>query len=196
VCHRLRVSVVRFSRFSSSVEQTRTIAGELARLLRGGDVVLLIGELGAGKTAFTQGLGAALGVSGEITSPTFTIMREYEVTLPAGGPATFLHLDAYRLSGSGATDDIGLFERLDEGAFAVIEWGDIVAGAFGDDPLVIEFFWESDHERTVVFSAAPNGPWTPRLVGWLGTPGAGVAEAGAGAEAGVGAGAECSGVHR
>ena len=132
-----------------------------------------MGELGAGKTAFAKGLGAALGVSGEITSPTFTIMREYEVMLPAGGPATFLHLDAYRLSGSGATDDIGLFERLDEGAFAVIEWGDIVAGAFGDDPLVIEIFWESDHERTMVFSAAPNGPWAQRLVGWLGTPAAG-----------------------
>lgn len=146
------------------MDQTRAVAGRLAPFLRPSDVVLLIGELGAGKTAFSKGLGEALGVREAITSPTFTIMRDYPVVLPNGQVTTFLHLDAYRLDGPEAVEDIGLFELLDSGAFAVIEWGDIVAGAFGRDPLVIEFFWESDDAREIVVSADTDGPWADRMV--------------------------------
>lgn len=146
--------------------QTHALAQAIARLVRRGDVVLLVGELGSGKTAFTKGFGAALGTAGEITSPTFTIMRDYPVVLPDGGPAVFLHLDAYRLDGPGAVEDIGLPELLDEGAFAVIEWGDIVADAFGHDPLVIEFTPTSDEVRDIVLSASSEGPWAGRLVEW------------------------------
>jgi tRNA threonylcarbamoyladenosine biosynthesis protein TsaE len=169
VCHRFGVSVVRFSRRSASLFETVTLARELVRHVRRGDVVLLIGDLGAGKTAFAKGFGAALGAAEEITSPTFTIMRDYPVTLP-DGPARFLHLDAYRLEGPGAVDDIGLFELLDEGGFALIEWGDLVAAAFGRDPLVIEFVCLSDDEREISVSAAGDGPWAGRLHDWLGTP--------------------------
>ena len=146
---------------------THALAAQLAGRIRPGDVVLLIGELGAGKTAFTKGLGAALGVSEDITSPTFTIMRDYPVVVPGHGPTTFLHLDAYRLDGPEAAEDIGLLELLDDGAFAVVEWGDVVSAAFGHDPLAIELVWESDDERTVVFSASDEGPWVERLSEWF-----------------------------
>jgi tRNA threonylcarbamoyladenosine biosynthesis protein TsaE len=159
--------VVRVSRRAASLAETRSLARQLSDFLRPGDVVLLIGELGAGKTAFSQGLGAALGVVDDITSPTFTIMRDYPVVLPSGRSTTFLHLDAYRLEGPAAVDDIGLFEMLDAGAFAVIEWGDIVAGAFGTDPLVIEFFWETEESRAIVVSADTNGPWAERWASWF-----------------------------
>ena len=159
---------------SSSSAETCAVAGRLASFLRRSDVVLLIGDLGSGKTAFSKGLGEALGVREAITSPTFTIMRDYPVVLPNGQATTFLHLDAYRLDGADAVEDIGLFELLDSGAFAVIEWGDIVAGAFGHDPLVIEFFWKSDDEREIVVSADSDGPWAERMVSWFSGYGASV----------------------
>jgi tRNA threonylcarbamoyladenosine biosynthesis protein TsaE len=164
--------VARVSLRSASLDATHELARRLASLLRSGDVVLLIGDLGAGKTAFTKGLGAALGVTEDITSPTFTIMRDYPVVLSSGEFTTFLHLDAYRLEGPAAVEDIGLFELLDSGAFAVIEWGDIVSGAFGRDPLVIEFFWESEDEREIVISADTDGPWAERFVSWFAGSGA------------------------
>ena len=175
VCHRFSVSVVRFTRQSASLDQTLALAEELAARIGRGDVVLLIGELGAGKTAFAKGFGAALGVVEDITSPTFTIMREYHVTL-LNEPAKFLHLDAYRLEGPQAVQDIGLLELLDDGAFALVEWGDVVAAAFGSDPLVLEFAWLSDDARSITVSAASDGPWISRLRDWhglgkLGEPG-------------------------
>ena len=157
------VSIVRLTLRSSSLADTHAFASRLAVFLEPGDVVLLIGDLGAGKTAFSKGLGRALGVSDEITSPTFTIMRDYPVVLASGIAAAFLHLDAYRLDGADAVEDIGLFELLDAGGFAVIEWGDVVSAAFGKDPLVLEFFWESDDAREIVVSADTDGRWTDRI---------------------------------
>lgn len=166
------MAIVRFSCVSKSLSETHALARTLASHIRRGDVVLLVGELGAGKTAFTKGFGVALGVTEEITSPTFTIMRDYPVRLAALGPGTFLHLDAYRLEGPDAAEDIGLLELLDGGAFALIEWGDIVAAAFGHDPLMIEFRWDAEEERTIAFSASSDGPWAERLSQWFAEVGA------------------------
>ena len=142
---------------SRSLEDTARLANAVAGLLRSGDVVLLIGDLGAGKTAFTKFLAVALGVVEPVTSPTFTIMTEHRA-----GDRLLLHLDAYRLDGPDALEDLGVFELLDDGAIAVIEWGDVVQAALGAMPLRIELEWAGDEARTVCLSAAADGDWAPR----------------------------------
>jgi tRNA threonylcarbamoyladenosine biosynthesis protein TsaE len=117
---------------TTSVDETRALAAALAELLQPGDVVLLSGEMGAGKTAFTQGLGAGLGVEGRITSPTFTIAHTYD-----GGRLRVHHLDVYRLEHLHEALDAGLAEMVDEGAVVVIEWGDAVLPLMPADHLDI-----------------------------------------------------------
>lgn len=147
---------------SHRLEDTEALAFRLAALVQGGDVVLLLGDLGVGKTAFTKAFARALGVEVPVTSPTFTIMQNYD-GVKAGQPIRLLHLDAYRLEGADAVEELGLYEQLDAGAIALIEWGDIVAGAFGKDPLVIEFTWLDENERSIAVQAHPQGPWTDRV---------------------------------
>lgn len=104
---------------TTSPAETRALAAAVAELLRPGDLVLLSGEMGAGKTAFTQGLGAGLGIGTRITSPTFTIAQTYE-----GGRLLVHHVDAYRLEHLHEALDAGLSEMVDDGGVVVIEWGD------------------------------------------------------------------------
>ncbi len=102
---------------TDDAEGTRALAGAMAPHLGHGDVLVLTGDLGAGKTCFTQGLGAALGVTERITSPTFTIVSEYEGRLPLH------HLDVYRLDDPDDTLDLDLPELLEAGV-TVVEWGE------------------------------------------------------------------------
>ena len=97
-------------------------------LLTPSDVVLLVGDLGAGKTTLTKYVAAALGVVHEVTSPTFTIAHSYDCA-PGSAIKQLMHLDAYRLRGADDLEDVGLFDALDDGAAAIIEWGDVVASA-------------------------------------------------------------------
>lgn len=117
---------------TTSADDTRALAAAFADLVRPGDVVLLSGEMGAGKTAFTQGLGSALGVSERITSPTFTIVQTYE-----GSRIRIHHLDVYRLEHLHEALDVGLAEMVDDGAVVVIEWGDAVVPVLPADYLEI-----------------------------------------------------------
>lgn len=151
-----------FTRTSRSLDDTAALATLVAQTLVPGDVVLLVGELGAGKTAFAKFVGQALGCTSPLTSPTFTIMTQHRARLN-GSPGMLLHLDAYRLEGADAIEEIGVLELLDEGAVAVIEWGDIVAAAFGDDPLRIEIAAVGDDERMFTVSAHREGPWVGRV---------------------------------
>ena len=116
-----------------TAEETRAIGRRLARLLRAGDVVVLSGDLGSGKTTLAQGIGESLGVRGGVTSPTFVISRVHPSLV--GGPA-LVHVDAYRISGAGELDDLDLDETL-EGAVTVVEWGDGLAEALATDRLRI-----------------------------------------------------------
>ena len=168
------------SLISRSLGDTAFFADELARVLVPGDVVLLIGDLGAGKTAFTKALALCLAITEPVTSPTFTIMRTYEGALPKQfQPVTLAHLDAYRLEHADAIEDLGLFELLDRGAVAVIEWGDLVAEAFGTAPLAIRLSvaetidppeLDANGEftdlapRYITCTAHPNGPWHDRML--------------------------------
>ena len=123
---------------TTSAQATKDMAAALAELARPGDLLLLAGDLGAGKTAFTQGFGAALGVEDLITSPTFTLVNTYE------GRLELNHLDVYRLEALSEVLDLGVPEMLDEGGVTVIEWGDAVAPALPADYLEIRFSFPAD----------------------------------------------------
>ncbi len=124
-------------------EAMRDLGRRLAGLLRAGDLVLLSGPLGAGKTTLTQGLGDGLKVRGPITSPTFVIARVHPSL--AGGPA-LVHADAYRLGGLVELDDLDL-ELAD--AVTVVEWGGGIAEGLSDDRLEIVIDRGETDERTV-----------------------------------------------
>lgn len=120
---------------TSSAEETRIVGAALSPTLLPGDVLSLTGELGAGKTVFVQGLAAALGVEGRVTSPTFTIVHEYEGRYP------ITHLDIYRLDSFQEVLDLGFEEFLDPSSIVVVEWGEAIG------PLLPRRFLEVDIRR-------------------------------------------------
>ena len=133
---------------TASVDATRELAGAVASLARPGDVIVLAGDLGAGKTAFVQGFGRGLGVTDRITSPTFTLVHVYEGRLPVH------HLDVYRLEQMNEALDLGLPEMLDEGGVVLIEWGDAILPMLPHDLLEVRLtFGAGDDDRHVAFRA-------------------------------------------
>jgi tRNA threonylcarbamoyladenosine biosynthesis protein TsaE len=116
-----------------TADDMRALARRIAGVLEAGDVLVLSGDLGAGKTTFTQGLGAALQVRGDVTSPTFVIARVHPSLV--GGP-DLVHVDAYRLGGAAELDDLDLDTDLDR-AVTVVEWGEGLAEDLADSPLEI-----------------------------------------------------------
>jgi tRNA threonylcarbamoyladenosine biosynthesis protein TsaE len=122
---------VKVSFVSPRPEDTERFGAELARLLRPGDTVLLSGDLGAGKTTLVRGLARALGVEGPVTSPTFVLLHSY----PTPKGFDLLHADAWRLEQLQEVIDLAIPELLEEGAAAVIEWGERAAPALAGDCL-------------------------------------------------------------
>ncbi|MBD5786810.1 tRNA (adenosine(37)-N6)-threonylcarbamoyltransferase complex ATPase subunit type 1 TsaE [Cellulosimicrobium terreum] len=114
-------------------ESTRAFGRALARLLRPGDLVVLTGDLGAGKTTLTQGIGAGLGVRGQVASPTFIVAREHP---PLGDGPALVHVDAYRLGSLDEVDALDLDSSLDE-SVTVVEWGGGLVESLADDRLEI-----------------------------------------------------------
>jgi tRNA threonylcarbamoyl adenosine modification protein YjeE len=114
---------------ADSLASTHAIAAGLARLARPGDLIALAGEMGAGKTAFAQGFGRALGVTEAITSPTFTLVHSYPIP---GTKQTLHHADLYRLETTGEVEELALHELAEFGGIVLIEWGDVAAAAIGD----------------------------------------------------------------
>jgi tRNA threonylcarbamoyladenosine biosynthesis protein TsaE len=122
---------------ASSVEDTKAIAAAIARVSRPGDVIILSGEMGAGKTAFAQGFGRALGVDEPITSPTYTLVHSYDV--PKAGPlgrVTLHHADLYRLDRTEEVADLALSELAEFDGIVLVEWGDVVETTFGEHLIV------------------------------------------------------------
>lgn len=150
---------------TASVLETRDLAAALAELARPSDLLVLVGDLGAGKTAFTQGFGRGLGIDEQITSPTFALVRSYT------GRLDLYHLDVYRLEQVSEALDLGLSELLDDGSVTVIEWGDTIAPALPHDYLEVHLRFD-----------VPDGP---APTGESSAPATGAAvEAAAGAAAG------------
>ena len=121
---------------SESPEATKELAGRVARLCRSGDVVLLVGDLGAGKTVFAQGFAAALGVEGPVTSPTFALVRQYRCGADRR-VGVLIHADVYRTDSLDEVADLALAELVEEDAVALVEWGDRAAPALGESALEI-----------------------------------------------------------
>ena len=128
----------------------RSLAGQLAP----GDLIVLTGSLGAGKTTFTQGLGAGLGVRGPVTSPTFVIARVHPSEV--GGPA-LVHVDAYRLGGIDEIDDLDLDTSLDH-AVTVVEWGEALAEGLSESRLEIDIVRNEDEDEHRHVEITPVGP--------------------------------------
>jgi tRNA threonylcarbamoyladenosine biosynthesis protein TsaE len=114
---------------ADSLASTHAIAAAIAGLARAGDIIVLAGEMGAGKTAFAQGFGRALGITEAITSPTFTLVHSHSVP---GSKLVLHHADLYRLDSTGDVDDLALHELAEFGGVVLIEWGDVAASTLGD----------------------------------------------------------------
>ena len=126
-------------------EAMRSLGAVLAQRLRRGDLVILAGPLGAGKTTLAQGIGAGLGVRGPVTSPTFVIAREHA---SLGDGPTMVHVDAYRLGGWQELEDLDLGSTLDD-AVTVVEWGHGVAEPLAESRIVVTIDRRDDDRRTV-----------------------------------------------
>ena len=142
---------------SESSKATEALARVVSEYVVGGDVVLLAGDLGAGKTVFARGLAEGLGVTDPVVSPTFTLAREYR------GRVRVVHADVYRLDHVRELSDLG-FDDADDDTVVVVEWGDVVSGAFGVDRLEVrlDFVPGRDDARRITIRAF--GPeWSARV---------------------------------
>ncbi len=139
---------------SASADETRRIGEALGRLLEVGDVVLLSGQLGAGKTVFVQGLASGLGYEGTVSSKSFVLLGEYE------GRITLYHADLYRLNQPEQVDDLAFDELVVDGAVAV-EWPERGGSRLPEEHLVVQFEVESAETRTL--SLVPKGQRAVRL---------------------------------
>jgi tRNA threonylcarbamoyladenosine biosynthesis protein TsaE len=161
---------------ATSLADTHAIAAALAGLCRPGDLIVLSGEMGAGKTAFAKGFGAALGVTEPITSPTFTLVHTYDIAPDLGHGAKALHhADLYRLDRTAEIADLALEELAEYQGIVLVEWGDVADALFGDhlvvhlEPDLVDdgdgddeaFDGISDGSRSIEISAS-GGSWAPR----------------------------------
>src|SRR5262245_9375623 len=145
---------------TTTAEETRALGNALAPLLRLHDVVLLTGELGAGKTTLVQGVARGLGAQEHVTSPTFTLVREY-----VSGRIPIAHVDVYRLDRVQEVVDLALDELEDGECVLIVEWGDAVEELLPEDRLVVEMRTTdpTGQEETRAISVHAEGPaWDER----------------------------------
>jgi tRNA threonylcarbamoyladenosine biosynthesis protein TsaE len=140
-----------------SLHATHALAAALASLSRPGDVILLAGDMGTGKTAFAQGFGRALGVAEPITSPTFTLVHSYETP-----GATLHHADLYRLDHLAEVADLALAELAEFDGIVLVEWGDVVESTFGDHLVVRLAHVDEDVDARVVTIQPIGRTWAAR----------------------------------
>jgi tRNA threonylcarbamoyladenosine biosynthesis protein TsaE len=140
-----------------SPDATLHFGAALAQVLKPGDLVLVGGGLGSGKTVLARGVGVGLGVDGPVVSPTFTLVREYEGHVP------FVHADVYRLDDLAEFVDLDVGEAFNGAAVTLIEWGDVVGSALPDDRLEITLERvenAADSRRILIEARGPN--WAAR----------------------------------
>jgi tRNA threonylcarbamoyladenosine biosynthesis protein TsaE len=153
------------TRILSTVDQTRDFGRLLAAVLRAGDLVVLTGPLGAGKTALAQGVGAGLHVRGAVTSPTFVIARVHQPDPANGGRLPMVHVDAYRLGD--VKDPLGEVDALDldatlEDSVTLVEWGEGLVEQLTDEHLEVRLDRRDDDSRVVALIPR-GGDWPIRL---------------------------------
>jgi tRNA threonylcarbamoyladenosine biosynthesis protein TsaE len=154
----------------ATVEDTRTFGAALSAILGAGDLVILSGPLGAGKTALAQGIGAGLGVSGAVTSPTFVIARVHKA--PSPERPGLVHVDAYRFGAladpRAEIDDLDLDASMD-GSVTIVEWGEGMVEQLADAHLQVRIDRRDDETRVIELSGS-GGDWATRLVGFKPVP--------------------------
>jgi tRNA threonylcarbamoyladenosine biosynthesis protein TsaE len=131
-----------------NAKETRAFAARLATQVQRGDLLLLHGDLGAGKTTFAQGLAEGLGIAAGVTSPTFTLVQEYR-----GGRLPLYHFDLYRLGGPDEVFDLGFFDYLEQGGVVVVEWPERLGESLPDERLDITLSAAGEAERTITLLA-------------------------------------------
>jgi tRNA threonylcarbamoyladenosine biosynthesis protein TsaE len=156
---------VSWRRYCVDAGATKRAGESFAAVLRPGDIVLLTGQLGAGKTTFTQGVGRGLGVSDRITSPTFTMVRQHD-SVNDLGIMTMHHADVYRVATLDEVIDLALGELVEESAVALVEWGDIATSVFGRDVITVTFLLDDGDGRTLVVDGALTNGRHDELTAW------------------------------
>lgn len=141
---------------TTSVDDTRDLAAEVATLAAPGDLIVLAGDLGTGKTAFAQGFARGLGVEEPVTSPAFILVHTYEGRLP------LVHLDVYRLDTMQELVDLGIAELLDDGGVTLIEWGDAVAPGLPADFLEVRIEAGAGPDDRLLSIRTVGPGWPPR----------------------------------
>ena len=142
---------------TASSAATKAVAGLVAEHVRPGDLLLLVGELGAGKTTFAQGFALGLGIDEPVTSPTFTLARTYPGRLPMN------HVDVYRLDRMAEVGDLALAELIDSNGVTLIEWGDAILAALPPAYLEVRLELGDEPDDRDIFVRAVGQDWLARL---------------------------------
>ena len=144
---------------ASDLADTHAIAGAIAGVVRPRDLIVLVGEMGAGKTAFATGFAKALGVHGDdhVSSPTFTLMHSY-----TSGRIPMHHADLYRLTSLAEVADLGIRELVDMGAVGLVEWGDVASEVLGDVLSVTLVADDEDEDARLISVAVSGHVWDTR----------------------------------
>ena len=138
---------------TNSPAETEAVGASLAAKLEPGSVIAFTGDLGAGKTAFTRGLAKGLGIEERVTSPTFTIVNEYE-----GGRLPLFHFDMYRLDSADELFDIGWEDYLARGGVCAVEWSENIADALEEDTIRVDIRrGEHDSQRVITITGGGQG---------------------------------------
>lgn len=143
---------------TQSPEETKALGEKIAIFLQPGDILCLNGDLGAGKTAFSQGVARGLGITGPVTSPTFTLINEYQGRLP------LYHFDVYRLEGPEAMDDLGYEEYFEGQGVCLVEWSKLVEEVLPQERLEINITRIGDAEQERQLEFLPSGDRYLQLV--------------------------------
>lgn len=146
---------------SNSLQETLVLGRKLAQVLRGGDVIGLTGDLGSGKTALVQGIGAGCGLPGPLTSPTFTFIQEYAVAVH-GESCRLIHMDLYRLNYPEEAEVIGVPDFFQEDCICLIEWPKVVWDWLPENQLEVQVEGSGDTVRRFTFSSV-DAEWMERL---------------------------------
>ncbi len=141
-----------------SADETEALGEKVGKLVLPGEVLLLTGDLGTGKTTFVRGFARGLEVPGQPSSPSYVLVHEYE-----GGRYPLLHVDLFRCSGPHEVLELGLQEMLGPPRVAAIEWGEKAFPVVADDYLELEFAWHDDDDDARTISLSPFGRWRERM---------------------------------
>jgi tRNA threonylcarbamoyladenosine biosynthesis protein TsaE len=153
-----------WQRYCATAQDCIAAGEEFANVVEPGDIVLLSGSLGAGKTTFVKGVAKGLGVHERVTSPTFVMVREHRCT--SRRITTLHHADVYRVESLDEVIDLALGELVEESAVAFVEWGELAATVFGRDVLTIDFVLDDIEGRTLVVGGALAGSRSLELQRW------------------------------